>query len=278
MEDFYKKIEQSYDDLSKGLKKVANYLLEEPTAFAANPAKKVGEALDVSESMITRFCLTLGYKGYSELQAEVRDYVFNQKRIFEDYPLSQDEQKEQSFHKRVMLHDQFNIQSTAENISEEQFTEATATLADAEQVLIAGLRYTFSMSHWLTYALQSIGVNARLYRPDLDAHLDFGSAKHVFIVFSFHAYSTETLMLAEEAKRRDWTIIGITDSGIAPISKYADILFPVYFSKRSHSETAPIVFSFMNALVSGLSLQDPERTRENKLVMEEKRLKQTFKL
>ncbi len=278
MEDYYTKIENAYDDLSKGLKKVANYLLEEPTAFAANPAKKVGEALGVSESMITRFCLTLGYKGYSELQHEVRDHVFNQKRIFAEYPLSHNEEKERPFHERVMLHDQFNIASTAENIKEEQFKQATAFLAEADQVLIAGLRYTFSMAHWLTYALQSIGINARLYRPDLDAHLDFGSSKHVFIVFSFHAYSTETLMLAEEAKRRDWTIIGITDSGIAPISKHADILFPVYFSKRSHSETAPIVFSFLNALVSGISINEPERTRQNKLTMEEKRLKQTFKL
>ncbi|ASN04414.1 MurR/RpiR family transcriptional regulator [Virgibacillus necropolis] len=278
MDDLYKKVELAYDNLSKGLKKVANYLLEEPTAFAANPAKKVGESLGVSETMITRFCHTLGYSGYSQLQKEVRDYVFNQKRTFDDYSLSKEEDKTHPFHEQVMLHDQFNIQTTSKNISEEIFNEATKHLVDADQVLISGLRYTFSMAHWLTYALQSIGINARLYRPDLDAHLEFGSPKHVLIVFSFHAYSIETLMLAEEAKRRGWVIIGITDSRIAPISDYADILIPVYFSKRNRSETAPIVFSFMNALVSGISLQEPERTRQNKIKMEEKRLKQTFKL
>ncbi|UOR11358.1 MurR/RpiR family transcriptional regulator [Halobacillus amylolyticus] len=278
MDDLFKKVERSYDDLSKGLKKVATLLLEEPTAFAANPAKKVGESLGVSESMITRFCLTLGYEGYSQLQKEVREYVFNQKRNFEEYSLSNEDDKERPFHEQVMLHDQVNIQSTSKNIGEDQFNEAVTYLTNAEHVLISGLRYNFSMAHWLTYALQSIGTNAKLYRPDLDAHLEFGSQKHVFIVFSFHAYSTETLMLAEEAKRRGWVIIGITDSGIAPISNYADILFPVYFSKGNHSETAPIVFSFMNALVSGISLQEPERTRQSKLKMEEKRLKQTFKL
>ncbi|WP_157724834.1 MurR/RpiR family transcriptional regulator [Virgibacillus phasianinus] len=280
MNEFYKKIELAYDDLSKGLKKVATYLLEEPTAFAANTAKKVGESLGVSESMITRFCLTLGYSGYSELQKEVRDYVFNQKRVFEDYSLSSEDDNGRPFHEQVMLHDQFNIQSTSKNISEAQFNEAVTYLTNADEVLISGLRYTFSMAHWLTYALLSIGINARLYRPDLDAHLEFATEqkKHVFVAFSFHAYSIETLMLAKEAKKRGWKIIGITDSGIAPISGYADTLFPVYFSKGSNAETAPIVFSFLNALVSGISIKEPERTRKNKQRMEEKRLKQTFKL
>ncbi|WP_257347335.1 MurR/RpiR family transcriptional regulator [Pseudalkalibacillus decolorationis] len=278
MSTFFERIDQNYETLSKGLKKVAEYLLKEPTAFAANSAEKVGKAIDVSETMVIRLCRTLGYSGYSELQQEVREHVFEQKRIFQNYGSTNSNEKELPFHEQVMKYDQINIEISAKNVSEDTYRQAINYLSYADRVIVSGLRYTFSMAHWLTYALNSIGINAHLFRPDLDAHLETGSEKHILIAFSFHAYSIETLLLAEEAKERGWIVIGITDSSIAPISEYADLLFTVHFADRSHSETAPIVFSMLNALVSGVSLQEPERTKQNKEITEKDRLKNIFKL
>ncbi|WP_077324418.1 MurR/RpiR family transcriptional regulator [Virgibacillus siamensis] len=277
MTTFQEKIDKNYATLTSGLKKVASYLLEEPMAFAANPAKKVGESIGVSETMVVRLCIALGYRGYSELQQEVREHVFEQKRIFNTYKIDE-QQVGEPMYQQIMRHDQINIQKTSSSLNEHEFNETIRALAYSERILVSGLRYTFSMAHWLTYALLSIGLNAHLFRPDLDIHMEEGSKAKVLVVFSFHAYSVETLLLAEEAKKRGWLIIGFTDSRIAPISEYADILYTVHFPERMNSETAPVVFSLLNAIVSGISQLEPERTMKAKQKVEENRIKGNFKL
>ncbi|WP_174614573.1 MurR/RpiR family transcriptional regulator [Virgibacillus ihumii] len=274
---FQEKIDRHYSQLTSGLKKVASYLLEEPTAFAANSAKKIGESIGVSETMVVRLCIALGYSGYSELQQEVREYVFEQKRIFNNYKLN-DNNPGNSLHQLVMHYDQVNIQKASSDVHEEDFQKTIRALAYSERIIVSGLRYTFSMAHWLTYALRSIGLNADLFRPDLDTHMEQGTKANVLVVFSFHAYSVETLLLAEEAKKRGWLIIGFTDSRIAPISEYADILYTIHFPDLKNSETAPVVFSLLHAIVSGISQLEPEKTMKGKKQVEENRIKGNFKL
>lgn len=277
MSTFQEKINKHYSQLTSGLKKVASYLLEEPTAFASNPAKRVGESIGTSETMVVRLCVALGYNGYSELQQEVREYVFEQKRIFKNYQIN-DKQAGDSLYEQVMRHDQVNIQKASSDLNGQDFQETVHSLAYSERILVSGLRYTFSMAHWLTYALKSIGLNAHLFRPDLDIHMEEGTKAKVLVVFSFHAYSVETLLLAEEAKERGWQIIGFTDSRIAPISEYADILFTIQFPDLQNSETAPVVFSLLHAIVSGISQLEPEKTMQGKKQVEENRIKGNFKL
>ena len=55
-----------YDSMSKGHKKIADYVLNHPDKAAFMTAAKLGEACGTSESTVVRFAVMLGYSGYSD--------------------------------------------------------------------------------------------------------------------------------------------------------------------------------------------------------------------
>lgn len=267
------RIQKNRNDLTKGMKKVAGFLLKEPAAFAANPARKVAEEIGVSETMVVRFCHALGYKGYGELQKEIRDFVFNLKNHDKE---EHTDQETLAIYEKRMLEDQANIQQTAKMVDPQMFDLAVNKLAEAERILVAGRRSSFSMAHWFTFMLNFVYGKARLFRQETDIHLEDLLAGSVLVAFSFYRYDLDTLWLVEEAKKRGIFVIGFTDSSISPIVDYADALFPVQLTEQSVPDAAPVTFSLLNAIISGVYAKNPERANRHIDAYESRRLKNFF--
>ena len=66
--ELLQKIDEKYPRLSKGQKKLTDYIRQEYDKAAFLTAAKMGEVVGVSESTVVRFAMTLGYKGYPEFQ------------------------------------------------------------------------------------------------------------------------------------------------------------------------------------------------------------------
>ena len=77
--DYLENTQKHYPHLTKGLKKVAESLRTNPVLFATHPAKKTAEIIDVSETMVIRFCKAIGYAGYGELQKDVQQSLLSLK-------------------------------------------------------------------------------------------------------------------------------------------------------------------------------------------------------
>ena len=56
------RIQQQYQNFSKGQKKLASYILDNYDKAAFLTAAKLGETVGVSESTVVRFAIHLGYK------------------------------------------------------------------------------------------------------------------------------------------------------------------------------------------------------------------------
>lgn len=86
----------------------------------------------------------------------------------------------------------------------------------------------------------------------------------LLVSISFHRYLKETLKIAEMAKEQGAYVIGITDSPLAPIRKFSDLVLPIYRSNRSTIDAAPALMSFINAMVAGVTVRDPDRFKKRK--------------
>ena len=71
------RIEEKYRDLSKGQKRVAEYVLDNYDKAVFLTAARLGEVVGVSESTVVRFATQLGYKGYPEFQKALEELVRN---------------------------------------------------------------------------------------------------------------------------------------------------------------------------------------------------------
>lgn len=259
-------VQNKYGEFSKGLKKVSKHFLTNPEAFAINSAEQVGSEINVSETTVIRFCYALGYSGFSAFQKVVQDQLINkQSSLFEFHSMKNELDKNQDFPKRIMVKDAEVINQTAESLKNEDFQKAVNQLTMAERVLVSGLRSSYAMAHWFTFTLELIRKNVRLFRPDTDdviLRMREMDKKSVFVAFSFHRYTVETVNLAKEAKRLGAFVIAFSDSEVAPIREYADILFTVQLPIKSTLDVAPAVFSLMNALIAAVSVKNSEQFKE----------------
>lgn len=273
-------IKVHYDKLSNGLKKVAEYLLAQPSQFAVKSAGQVGKDIDVSETTVIRLAYALGYSGYTALQKEVREFLFDMNSSLASYYHGKQEIKnEERFHEQVMNRDREHILRTAGSIDEADFHRAVDKLAGADQILAAGMRSSHALAHWFAFTMDLIKGNTRLFRPETDdviLRVSEMNENSVFVAFSFHRYASETLKLAKALRDKGTFIIGVTDSPVAPIHSHADIVFSIQLPARSTLDAAPVCFSLLNALTSAVSLKDPERFEKRRREYESRHLTSFF--
>ena len=63
--------------LSKGHKKIAEYILSHYDKAAFMTASKLGNIVGVSESTVVRFATELGFEGYPEMQKALKEFTSN---------------------------------------------------------------------------------------------------------------------------------------------------------------------------------------------------------
>jgi DNA-binding MurR/RpiR family transcriptional regulator len=254
------RIKLKYPSLSSGQKKVGKYILDHPQVVAMKAASQLGSDVGVSETTVIRFCYALEYSGYSELQSEVRNYLIFQKSTLHEYQADKEGiANKPNFFAQSMQRDQANIQTMKEQINEESLYRTVRKIYDSHNILVCGVRTSFAVAHWFSFTLNIIKGNSHLIQPgidDINYLLSKINDRSIFIAITFHRYSSITLELAQLAKKQGAFVIGITDSDLSPLGDYSDVLLPVNLSTKSTIDSAPAVFSLINAIVAGVSVID----------------------
>lgn len=71
------RMEEKYKKMSKGQKRLADYVTENYDKAVFLTAARLGEVVGVSESTVVRFATQLGYKGYPGFQKALEELVRN---------------------------------------------------------------------------------------------------------------------------------------------------------------------------------------------------------
>ena len=75
MQDMIDRLNQSGKRLSKGHRKIAQYIVEHYDKAVFMTASRLGESVGVSESTVVRFASAMGYEGYPQLQRSLQELV-----------------------------------------------------------------------------------------------------------------------------------------------------------------------------------------------------------
>lgn len=272
-------VKSRFHQLSKGQKKVAHYLLNDPHTFAMKSAAQIGQDIGVSETTVIRFCYSIEMSGFTDLQKKIRETLLHQSNLNEYYTKNLELADQPHFYAKVMEQDQVNILQAINCIEEKDFQMTVERLIQADKVFIFGLRASFAAAQWLSFTLNILRDDVRLLRPETDdlfITVPQWDENSIFIGISFHRYLKETIQLAQLAKDRGAFVCGITDSPVAPISKYTDALLAVSPEASSTIDAAPALFSLINALVADFSVQDKERVEKRRKQYESLRMSNLF--
>ncbi|MCC8068589.1 MAG: MurR/RpiR family transcriptional regulator [Ruminococcus sp.] len=252
------KIKNMYPSMSKGHRKIADYILENYDKAGFMTALKLGETAGVSESTAVRFAYELGFEGYPEFQKELSETAKRKLTFIQRMDLAEDKIKDGDILQRVTNLDIASIRSTMENVSKDEFYSIVDTITSAKKVYIIGSRSAEPLAVFLHYYLnlmlnEVINVKSSGTTEVLQQVLKIDS-NDVIIGISFPRYSSQTLNALQYSSDRNANVIAITDSLTSPIAKVSKYTLLAKNNMNSFVDSLAGPLSLLNALLVSISI------------------------
>nr|WP_240793466.1 MurR/RpiR family transcriptional regulator [Psychrobacillus vulpis] len=268
--NFTEKITQTFHTLSDAQKKVAHYMLENTQEIVVHTAQKVAEASNVSEATVHRLSKALGYESFFEMKQDIHQFVKNDHRAVNNF-ITKTAMKQESWLEEHFLQEADNIIQTSQGIQKDRIHLAARYFLDADHIWVAGWRMGISVTSYMQFVLKyMLGKSQMIPQGEAAEYVTYLKKGDVLFVTSLPRYCQKTLTIAKIAKEKEVQIIAITDSQIAPICEYADIVFLVKSKSKSFLDSYTSAVSVCNAIVNEIAYIGKDDVMDNIKEMETK--------
>lgn len=267
-------ITEQHPTLSKRLRQVAQYLLDNPNAIAFGTVAVISKDAGVHPSTLVRFANTFGYSGFSEMQGLFQQELLQEAPSYQErIRIAKQDMEQQGVDSEPHLLDQFVSANTmaldhlAETIPSADMEQAIDILMQAQATYIVGVRRAFVVSTYFSYALRHIDRRAYLidgaggmYKEQASTLLE----EDALIAISFHPYADETQNVAKVAAEKKVPLIVITDSLLSPLASLAKVCFVVKEAEVHSFRSLSSSLCLAQSLSIGLAyrLQNQDKTAE----------------
>ena len=256
------RIEEKYRDLSKGQKRVAEYVLDNYDKAVFLTAARLGEVVGVSESTVVRFATQLGYKGYPEFQKALEELVRNRLNSIQRMKVTYGRISQSQILETVLQSDIEKIKQTLNGIDHLAFNQAIDTILNARKIYVLGIRSCAPLAAFMSFYLNLlcdnvIAVNTNSSSDIFEQLIRIGE-EDVIIGISFPRYSQRTLKALEFASKRKAKIITLTDSVHSPINIYSSCNLIARSDMASIVDSLVAPLSVVNALIVALCMKKQE--------------------
>ncbi len=276
------RITEIFPQLSHAHQELARFCLNNGLFVAFASATELGEKTNVSAATVVRFCQTLGYAGYSDLQAAVRTTLPTYLHKVEQFEKGKGLLDKNQAIAHVFDLDIQNLRRTVEALDLDRFTCAVNALAKASDILVVAGGVSAAPALYLAHSLKVMGMDARaVLNGGIPLALELTRLKRtsVLVGLSVWRYVAETTAAMERAQSVGATRLAITDSLVSPLSQRADYAFQIATDGAAHALSLTSMLALVNAFIAALSFARPKETmralrevdiayREGKLLME----------
>lgn len=252
-------IKSEIPKMSKGQRRISEYILTHYEKAAYMTASKLGEKSGVSESTVVRFANELGFEGYPEFQHALQEAVSARLTSVQRIEVTDERIGKANVLEKTLMSDMSKIKATIEVNDPLVFDSAIDTIINAKNVYIAGARSTSMLSDLLSYNLNLVfnnihHVDTRAESIIFEQLLRLGEGD-VLIALTFPRYSKRIVKAVNFAKNSGAVVIAITDSENSPIAPLADKLLLAKSDMASYMDSLVAPLSLLNAIIVSISLK-----------------------
>lgn len=202
--------------LPRRLGEVAAFALTKPEEMALGTTAEIARAAGVQPSTLVRFAQTLGYEGFSDMQA-----VFRRPYL----------QKPQAPVATGTLGGFLDaaarsVESARQSITEERFETAVDLLARAETIFLIARRRAFPIASSMAYTFGRMKIRSQLIGTAQgieDEMLDLARPGDAALVVSFWPYSRDAVHQTRSLRERGLPVIALTDGPDSPVAALARV-------------------------------------------------------
>ena len=256
MQDLIDRLNHSGRKLSKGHRRIAQYIVEHYDKAVFMTASRLGESVGVSESTVVRFAIVLGYEGYPQLQRALQELISHRLTAVQRFEMSS-EIDPNAVLRTVLKSDMQNIRTTVEELDNHSFEDAVTRILKAKEIYVIGLRSAAPLAQFLGYYLNYIFDCVHLVSSaatDVFEEIARVSQEDVVLGISFPRYSTRTVEAMRFARSCGAQVISITDGPMSPLHGVSDVCLNACTDMASFVDSLAAPMSVINALIVSLGL------------------------
>lgn len=267
-----KRINERYKSFSKGQRRLADFITENPDEAVFMTAARLGEKVGISESTAVRFAVSLGYKGFPQFRAALEEVVMTHMTSLQRMEAANNDIKRDEVLHSILLSDIDKIKATIELCDTETFRNAVKTILEARRVYIIGIRSCAPLAEffglYLRQIIDEVTVVSSTSINEIFEQMIRINEEDVAIGISFPRYSMRTLKAIEFANSRNARIINITDSVHSPMNLYSSCNLLAKSDMASIVDSLVAPLSLINALLVALCMERESEVAETLTMME----------
>ena len=256
---FYSRIQEKLESLSKMERKTAECMAENQDKLIYASITELAELAGTSEATVTRVCTKLGYSGFQALKVSVaRELVSQQEKIHED--LKADSPPEMIIDK-IFSSAIHTLTMTRKALDGKAVAGSIDALCRARRIVVIGNGNSGAIALDAQHKFLRIGLNVSAYTDDHMQMIAVVSMTKddVLIAISHSGSSRDVAEAMQVAKENGATVISITNNGISPVSKLADIRLYTYSQEtkyRTYAISSRMAeLTIIDTLYTGVSLR-----------------------
>lgn len=230
-------IRTKFDTLSKRLKQVAVFVIDNPDSVAFDTMAVIGKRAGVPTSTLIRFANTFGFSGFMEMKQIFKGKIleatpnYNERvKLFRQSGNEAAINPDSPFEvlKVFSMVNSHSLQGLPTGTDPDALARAVDMLSQAKQIYVIGLKRSFCVASYLTYAL--LHADRKAFLIDgiggmFSEQLRMISNDDVVVSISYSPYARETQELVEMSANSGAKQIAITDSLVSPIAAFSDVCF-----------------------------------------------------
>lgn len=264
---FYSRIQEKLESLSKMERKTAECMAENQDKLIYASITELAELAGTSEATVTRVCTKLGYSGFQALKVSVaRELVSQQEKIHED--LKADSPPEMIIDK-IFSSAIHTLNMTRKALDGKAVAGSIDALCRARRIVVIGNGNSGAIALDAQHKFLRIGLNVSAYTDDHMQMIAVVSMTKddVLIAISHSGSSRDVAEAMQVAKENGATVISITNNGISPVSKLADIRLYTYSQEtkyRTYAISSRMAeLTIIDTLYTGVSLRLGDKAIQN---------------
>ena len=212
-----------YDTFSKTERKIADFLLENPTHVLPLYITELAGRCGASEATIVRFAKRLGYDGYQQLKLAIAAEAGNSRAVGESITESDTPSEILA---KVCEDIYCSLEKTRKAIDGDKLERACRAILAAEDILVLGLGNSASVAQDASHKMFRLGLHAHAYT---DNHMQAIATAHtnersVVIGISHSGSSRDIVEALRTARAAGAVTVAITSYERSPINKVSDLV------------------------------------------------------
>ena len=214
-------IEQQHASMPKRLRQIGNFVLGHPEAIALSTLAELAAETDIATSAFVRFAQTLGFDGFSQMQAVFRQQVRSSWPQYASRLSDMADVNPADHFEALSASAVASIKRLSNSVSMEHLKAAVCKLAGAETIWFAAGGRARPVTAYMRYMLTKLGIRTQEFREapsEAMRELNLIGPNDVLLVVSFAPYGELTVKLAQEAASRGAEIVSITDTMVSPVA------------------------------------------------------------